>query len=346
MQAERYMGRCLELAGKGAGHVAPNPMVGAVVVHSDRIIGEGYHKEYGGPHAEVNAIHSVNNQQLLKDATLYVNLEPCSHYGKTPPCSKLIIEKGIRNIIIGTTDPNKLVAGKGIDMLRKAGCRVETGILHDECLKLNRFYYTFHEKNRPYIILKWAQTADGFIDRLRKEDGARPIEWITGEAERMLVHKWRSEVQSVMTGSGTVLADDPRLTVREWPGKNPVRIIPDRRARLPMTMQVFNDDADTLLFTTRAGEDREHLRYIALGSVQAPLTEILTCLFLEGIQSLMVEGGAILLNSFFDSGLWDEARVFTGTVSYGSGIKAPIMLSSPDDSIPFANSRLDIRFNE
>ena len=345
MQAERYMKRCLELAGKGAGHVAPNPMVGAVVVHKDKIIGEGYHRDYGGPHAEVNAITAVSDQNLLKDATLYVNLEPCSHHGKTPPCTRLIIEKGIRDVVIGATDPNILVNGEGIDHLRKAGCRVETGILRDECLQLNRFYYTFHTRGRPYIILKWAQTADGFISPAPEDAGAGPVQWITGEVERMLVHKWRSEVQSIMAGTDTLLADNPRLTVRDWPGKNPLRIIPDRRSRLPQTLNVFSNDADTVLFTTKPGTDREHLKHVRLSSEQAPLTEIMGHLFDTGIQSLLVEGGAVLIESFIASGLWDEARIFTGTISFTRGVRAPSLPCVPSETLTISGSRLDICFN-
>jgi diaminohydroxyphosphoribosylaminopyrimidine deaminase/5-amino-6-(5-phosphoribosylamino)uracil reductase len=343
MQAERYMMRCLELAGKGAGHVAPNPMVGAVIVINDTIIGEGYHKAYGGPHAEVNAINSVKEGSLLKDATLHVNLEPCSHYGKTPPCTVLIIEKGIRHVVVGASDPNALVNGQGVDLLRKAGCRVETNILHEECLKLNRFYYTFHTQKRPYIILKWAQTTDGFISPAG--EGERPIYWITGEPERMLVHKWRSEIQGIMAGTGTLLADNPQLTVRSWPGKSPLRIIADRRARLPQMLHVFNDDADTILFTTQPGTDREHLRHVGLSSQQAPLTEILGHLFDAGIQSLLVEGGRMLLESFIAAGLWDEARVFTGTLTLAAGTKAPFLPLSPRETLSLANSRLDIYYN-
>jgi len=336
------MRRCLELAGKGVGHVAPNPMVGAVIVRQDKIIGEGYHRVFGDPHAEVNAINAAGDQRLLKDATLFVNLEPCSHYGKTPPCSKLIIEKGIRHVVIGAADPNKLVDGGGIDMLRKAGCHVETDILQDDCIRLNRFYYTYHTRKRPYIILKWAQTADGFISPSPEQTVTGTVRWITGEVERMLVHKWRSEVQSIMAGTGTLLTDNPRLTVRDWPGKNPVRIIPDRRGRLPRTLNVFNEEADTIVFSTSTGEEGEHIKYVGLSSEQAPLSEIIGHLFNTGIQSLLVEGGAALLESFITEGLWDEARVFTGPITYVSGLKAPSLPCNPDESLVVSDSRLDI----
>src|SRR5690554_5115458 len=248
--SEKYMMRCIELARLGMGHVSPNPLVGCVIVHRNKIIGEGYHRQYGGPHAEVNAINEVTDHQLLKESTLYVSLEPCAHYGLTPPCSDLIIEKMIPKVVIGTTDPFAAVAGRGITKLQKAGVEVVTGVLEDSCRELNKRFFTYHQKQRPYVILKWAQTADGFIDMERNPADIGTPTWITGPLALTLVHKLRSEEDAILVGTNTALADNPSLTVRHWSGRNPIRAVVDLNRRLPQSLNIFNGKAQTLIFNT------------------------------------------------------------------------------------------------
>jgi len=339
------MNRCLELASRGAGYVAPNPMVGALVVYDNRIIGEGYHEKFGGPHAEVNAINAVSDTSLLPDSSLFVNLEPCSHHGKTPPCVDLILARGIKKVFIGATDSHRLVAGKGVSTLRENGCQVKLGILEQECRKLNIFYYTYHESNRPYIILKWAQTSDGYVDRIRTGKDEPEINWITDQVSRTLVHKWRSEVQAIIAGTRTLLRDNPRLTVRDWPGRNPVRIVPDRKSILPSTLHVFNGETETIVFASKTGKTKKNLEYVQLSSPEAGLQEILSHLYERGIQSLFVEGGPCLQEEFINKGIWDEARVFTGQGSFGSGIRAPQLSCPQVDTINFSESELNVFFN-
>ena len=244
---EKFMQRCIDLARLGAGNTAPNPMVGSVIVYDGKIIGEGYHRRNGEAHAEVNAINSVNDKSLLRHASLYVNLEPCAHYGKTPPCANLIASIGIPNVIIGSVDSAAHVSGKGIQILKDAGCEVTTGVLESESRELNKRFFTFHEKKRPYIILKWAQTKDGFIDILRNNNCSVEPTWITNEYAKTLVHKWRSEEQAILIGTNTALADNPSLTTRLWKGKNPIRIVFDRNLRLPQGLRVFDDKAKTII---------------------------------------------------------------------------------------------------
>jgi diaminohydroxyphosphoribosylaminopyrimidine deaminase / 5-amino-6-(5-phosphoribosylamino)uracil reductase len=320
---EAYMQRCLDLAAAGLGHVAPNPLVGSVVVYNDRIIGEGYHRIYGQAHAEPNAIASVKEKDLLPQATLYVNLEPCSHTGKTPPCSRLIISSGIKRVVVGTTDSNILVKGKGIAELRKSGCRVDTGILEQQCRFLNRRFFTFHEKKRPYIILKWAQTLDGYIDILPRLSGIRQPTWITSEKLRMLVHKWRSEEPAIMVGTNTAAMDNPRLNVREWHGKQPVRLIIDKKLVLSPTLHVFDQSQQTIVFNTKKETRQGQIKWVRLPFESNSLWPVLEYLHAQQIQSVFVEGGQKLAQSFLDQGLWDEARVFVGSRQFGKGIAAP-----------------------
>ncbi len=341
---EKYMKRCLELAAKGLGRVVPNPLVGCVVVHSDRIIGEGFHQEYGKAHAEVNAIAGVKNQQQLKESTLYVNLEPCSHQGKTPPCSQLIVEKEIPNIVIGTTDTNPLVAGRGIEALKAAGRNVTTEILQQECLHLNRRFFTFHQEKRPYIILKWAQTRDGFIDIARSIPDEGNINWITGDIARILVHKWRSEEQAILVGSETVLKDNPSLTVREWPGKNPLRIIVDRRGRVTPGHRVMDTSAGTMIMS-RENKTEKNLEWIDVSAPGSLVAQVIKHLYHKEIQSVIVEGGAFTLNQFIESGLWDEARVFTGNKEFKDGVKAPKPGIPPAEEHEIGTARLHIYRN-
>lgn len=317
-----YMQRCLDLAIKGIGHVAPNPMVGSVIVHDDRIIGEGYHMQYGGPHAEVNAIRSISETDalLLKHSTIYVNLEPCSHHGKTPPCADLIISKRIPRVVIANYDPNPQVAGKGIQRLRDAGIEVITEVLKQEADWLNRRFLTYHTKHRPYIFLKWAQSQDGFM----APEGNKQA-WLTNTASKQLVHKWRSEEQAVMVGKNTVLVDNPQLTVREWQGKNPLRITIDRNLELPSSLHLFNEAASTLIFNSIKNDKQGNIEWVKIDSDAGVEEQILNALYKRSIQSLIIEGGAKLLNSFIQKGLWDEAQIFTSPTTLGSGIKAPMV---------------------
>ena len=346
MNDDFYIKRCIELASKGLGHTAPNPMVGSVIVHENKIIGEGYHHEYGGPHAEVNAINSVEKKELLKASILYVNLEPCSHYGKTPPCADLIIKMNIPEVIIGTEDPNILVAGNGINKLTAAGIKVKSGILKESCIELNKRFFTFHQKKRPYIILKWAMTRDGFIDTKRKNNEAQRIKWITGEKTRTIVHKWRCEEQAVMTGTNTILLDNPQLTTRFWVGKNPTRIILDKNLRLPETLHVFDNSAKTIVFTGIAKENKNNIEYIVIDFTKNIIQQICDELYKKNIQSVIVEGGTILLQTFIDSGIWDEANVFTGNIEFGDGVKAPVLTLEANEKVMFENDILHIYKNK
>lgn len=321
---EIFMQRCLELALLGMGEVAPNPMVGCVIVHEGKIIGEGYHRKYGGPHAEVNAIHSVKNRDLLAESTLYVSLEPCAHFGKTPPCSDLIIENKIPKVVIGTIDPFAKVAGKGIERMQKAGIEVEVGILEKESRRLNRRFFTFHEKKRPYIILKWAQTLDGFIDTDRTE--TQHPTWITNAFAKRLVHKQRSEESSILIGTNTAEFDNPSLTVREWSGNQPIRMVIDRIGRLSPELHIFDRKAPTWVFTELEKEDSENLRYIQLDFSRNILPQLLSELYQRDVLSVIVEGGSELLNSFLELKLWDEAFVYTGNQFFGKGVAAPNIL--------------------
>jgi diaminohydroxyphosphoribosylaminopyrimidine deaminase/5-amino-6-(5-phosphoribosylamino)uracil reductase len=316
------MKRCLDLAGLGLGHTAPNPLVGSVIVHRNNIIGEGYHRFFGGPHAEVNAVQSVADRGLLSGSVLYVNLEPCSHSGKTPPCADMILQTGIPEVVIGTTDPNPLVSGNGIRKLEAAGVKVTTGIAAKECLALNRRFFTFHRLKRPYVILKWAQTSNGFIDVLR-ETGMQQPAWISNEISRMLVHKWRSEEQAILVGTQTTLLDNPRLNTREWPGNSPLRVVIDRNLRLPKTLHVFDNSGPTLVFNATLEETDGQTRYLKLDFEGNMPAALLRQLYHLGIQSLLVEGGRQLLTSFIEGDLWDEARVFTGKKKFEAGVPAP-----------------------
>ena len=320
---KKYMKRCIDLARLGCGSTAPNPMVGSVIVCGDRIIGEGFHRKAGLAHAEVNAVGSVKDKDLLAKSILYVNLEPCAHTGKTPPCSDLIIHCRIPSVVIGTLDPHEVVGGKGIARLHQAGIAVTTGICRESCIDLNKRFFTYHLLKRPYIILKWAQSADGFIDVLReKSDPARP-NWISNELSRKLVHKWRTEEQAIMVGTYTALLDNPRLNAREWPGKNPLRIVLDRTLRLPANLHLFDQQIATLIINEIRDETVGLCRYRIIPFTRNLLPSVMNLLHEQGIQSLMVEGGKKLLESFIKSGLWDEARIFTGQKPFGSGIKAP-----------------------
>ena len=316
-----FMQRCLELALLGMGDVSPNPMVGCVIVHEGVIIGEGYHRKYGEAHAEVNAIRSVKNPEMLTESTLYVSLEPCAHFGKTPPCCDLIIENRIPRVVIGMIDPFAKVAGKGIDRMKQAGIEVTVGLLEQECRNLNRRFFTFHEQNRPFIILKWAQTLDGFIDTDRTE--TQHPSWITNSLAKRLVHKQRAEESAILIGTNTAAYDNPSLTVREWTGNQPIRIVIDRTARLDANLHIFDRTVPTLVFTKADMQDQENLNYIRLDFSQNILPQLLSELYKRNILSLIVEGGSQLLNSFLKMDLWDEAFVYTGNQFFGKGVEAP-----------------------
>jgi diaminohydroxyphosphoribosylaminopyrimidine deaminase/5-amino-6-(5-phosphoribosylamino)uracil reductase len=317
----QYMERCIELAGKGRGSVAPNPMVGCVIVHDGKIIGEGYHQQYGGPHAEVNAIRSVQDTSLLPESTLFVNLEPCSHFGKTPPCADLIIEKKIGRVVIASIDPNPKVAGQGIQKLKDAGVKVFTGILDEEARELNRRFFTFQEKKRPYIILKWAKTQDDYISK--KQPAGKADNWITSEESKKLVHQWRSEEQAILVGTNTVLFDNPLLTVRLVAGKNPVRLVIDRHQKIAGDFHIFSPEAPTVIFTEIKSASHDHAQYVVLDFTRDIIPQLLEHLHGKNILSVIVEGGGQLLQSFIKEGFWDEARIFTGEKFFGEGNPAP-----------------------
>lgn len=318
----KYMARCISLALREAGNVAPNPMVGAVIVHRGKIIGEGYHRKYGEAHAEVNAIASVKDESLLKEATIYVSLEPCSHYGKTPPCAELIIKKQIPRVVIGCLDPFPEVSGRGVKMLRDAGIEVVTGVMEKEARELNCAFMTFQEKQRPYIYLKWAQSADGFIDRIRT-DNSLPAFVLSSPETLRRVHGLRAGVAAIMVGTQTALLDNPSLTVRHWAGQSPVRVVLDRSLRIPPHYHLLDGTVKTLVFTAGKAESQENVEYITIDFNGAVLQQVLHELYLRKLNSLMVEGGATLLGHFLEEDLWDRMFVETAPVCLGSGVKAP-----------------------
>lgn len=296
----KFMQRCIQLARCGEAGAAPNPMVGAVIVCDGRIIGEGFHRRCGGPHAEVNAINSVREKHLLTRSTIYVSLEPCAHYGKTPPCADLIIETGIKRVVVGCTDPFAKVNGLGIKILQDAGCEVQVGVLEEECRELNRRFFTFHQKHRPWITLKWAQSKDGFIGKQERIVFSNAL-------TQTLVHRLRALHQAILVGTNTALLDNPTLTTRYWPGPNPLRLTIDHHNTLPPTLHLRDGSIPTVIYTKESIEG------------------ILADLYSRGIQSLLVEGGAKLLQSFIDKGLWDEARLETAPFCLGEGVSAPIL---------------------
>lgn len=324
------MSRCLQLAALGAGHVAPNPLVGAVLLYNNRIIGEGYHQQYGGPHAEVNCIESVlvEDKKHIAASTLYVSLEPCVHFGKTPPCTDLILKSKIPTVIIGCKDNFAAVDGKGIGKLKHAGVDVVVGIREAQCLHMNRRFFTFHEKHRPYIILKWAQSKDGFIaaSNQHKKSGKTKRLFISNEITSRVVHKWRSREAAIMVGTETALLDNPSLTTRLWPGNNPLRLVIDKELRLPQSLKLLDGSAKTLVFNYKKQAGGNNLVYQLLNKEENTLTQILSILFQQQIQSVIVEGGTRLLQSFIDEGLWDEARVITNNeMEIEHGISSPVL---------------------
>ncbi len=313
---ELYMQRAFDLARLGKGRVSPNPMVGCVIVYDDKIIGEGWHQQYGQPHAEVNAIASVKNKSLLPKSTVYVNLEPCAHHGKTPPCADMLIANHVGAVKIANVDANPLVGGKGIQKLKEAGISVTAGILEEEGRALNRRFFTYIEKKRPYIILKWAQTQDGFI--ARKDYDSK---WISGEASRKLVHKWRAEEDAIMVATHTAQYDNPRLDVRDWSGTSPIRVVIDKKLELPATLNLFDGTVKTLCYNLKKSEKSANCEYIKLEEEHL-LQNIMADLYSRQIQTVIVEGGAALHKNLIDAQLWDEARVFVSNTIFGGGIDA------------------------
>ena len=376
------MHRCLELAKLGAGYVAPNPMVGAVLVHEEKIIGEGHHQNYGGPHAEVNCINSVKkeDENKISSSVLFVSLEPCSHFGKTPPCSDLIIANKIPEVVIGCRDPFKEVDGKGIEKLKTAGIKVTYGILEKECQQLNKRFFTFHQKHRPYIILKWAETADGKIapnggERITEpllndetnlkneisisEDSAlvaSPVGGsrkgarlnISNEQTNRLVHKWRSEEASILVGTHTALLDDPELTTRNWSGPSPVRLVVDMDLKLPSTLKLFNGQQRTVIFNTVKHEEHDNLIYYQVTGDVSLVHQIINALYQMKIQSMLVEGGARLLQSFIDEEMWDKVRkIKNEELKISNGLAAPeLLLKNEKQEIKILNDSIKIYHNE
>jgi diaminohydroxyphosphoribosylaminopyrimidine deaminase/5-amino-6-(5-phosphoribosylamino)uracil reductase len=312
-----YMNRAMELALNGRGKVSPNPMVGCVIIHKDQIIGEGYHERYGEAHAEVNAINAVKNKNLLPESTLYVNLEPCSHFGKTPPCADFIIRHQIKRVVVANLDNNPLVAGKGIQKLKNAGIEVRVGVMEKEGKNLNKRFFTFMNRMRPYMILKWAETADSYIAKENHDS-----KWISNSLARRLVHKWRSEEDAVMVGTNTGLYDNPQLNVRDWTGRNPVRIIIDKNLRLPPNLALFDRQQPTICYNLIKDDISPNLEYIKIKEGNF-IAQVLENLYANRIQSVLVEGGSTLINSLLENDCWDEIRQFRSYQCFGKGIKAP-----------------------
>lgn len=311
--------RALELAAHGRGAVSPNPMVGCVIVHENRIIGEGWHRKFGEAHAEVNAIQAVENKELLKNSTVYVSLEPCSHYGKTPPCADLLIKHQVKKVVIANLDTHPNVAGAGIKKLREAGIEVITGILDKYGRELNKRFFTAVEKQRPYVVLKWAQTSDGFIAHENYDS-----KWISDVYSRQLVHKWRSEEDAILVGTKTVFHDNPHLTVRDWTGRNPVRIVIDRFLKLSDTRHVFDRKQKTIIYNLLKHEEHENLLLIRVDEEDF-LEQVLKDMLKQNLHSVLIEGGAFTLQRFIDALVWDEVRMFVSPRSFGKGIKAPVL---------------------
>lgn len=350
MNHEKYIQRCLELAKKGIGTTRPNPSVGAVIVCKNKIIGEGFTSPYGGPHAEVNAINSVQNQDLLKEATIYVTLEPCSHHGKTPPCADLIINKEIPNIVIGCVDTNSLVAGKGIERLKKAGRNVTVGVCKEACKEHHKRFFTVQNKKRSYVILKWAETKDGFIAPLTKEE-QKPV-WISNQYSQQLVHKWRSEEHAILVGTNTVIADNPSLTVRSWSGNNPIRIVIDKTLRISTEATVFDGNIKTIIITEKKEEKREKRKekqnviYETIDFSSQIAKQICEVLHKHQIQSVIIEGGAQTLQTFINENLWDEAKVFIGDINIKEGVKRPVFNAKLSSEEKIDNDILRIYRND
>ena len=321
---EKYIRRCIELARNGLGTTYPNPLVGSVIVYDGKIIGEGWHKKSGESHAEVNAVKAVKDKSLLKKATIYVSLEPCSHFGKTPPCCDLIIKNNIPNVVIGTVDPNVKVAGNGIKKLIEAGIHVTVGVLEEECNALNKRFFTCHKKKRPFIVLKWAESQDGFIAPTEKLE-KKPV-WITNQYSRQLVHKWRTEEQAILVGTQTAIDDNPKLNARDWSGKNPIRLVIDQNNRIEKNNHIFDNQAVTIVFSKSIDTIKKENTIFEILDFEKNIAEqIVQILYQHQIQSVIIEGGRQTLQTFIDANLWDEARVFVGSIKFKEGTQAPTL---------------------
>lgn len=315
-----FMQRCLQLAATGQPWVAPNPMVGSVVVKNGIIIGEGYHKIFGGPHAEVNAIAAVADKSQLVGTTLYVNLEPCAHFGKTPPCTNLIIEHKIARVVVACLDPNPLVAGKGVNLLKEAGIEVELGVMEQEAKELNKRFMCVHSQKKPFIVLKWAQTADGYCGRM---PGSEEPHKISNWYADMVVHQLRSAESAILIGFRTAITDNPLLTNRNWMGKNPLRVVVDVEGELPQHLKLFNDEYKTMVFSLKPKQNTAHVNYVKLNSTHNFIDEVIDVLYEKKVQSLLVEGGPKTLQQFINKNYWNETHIFTSDMHWGNGIKAP-----------------------
>jgi len=344
---EKYIKRCIELAKNGLGNTYPNPMVGSVIVYNNTVIGEGWHKKAGEPHAEVNAINAVEDEELLKNATIYVSLEPCSHTGKTPPCANLIVEKGIKNVVIGIVDSNSKVSGEGVAYLKNNGCNVIVGVLEAECYQLNKRFFTFHDKKRPFIILKWAETKDGFIDKLRTETDENSPNWISNEYSQQYVHKMRAEENAILVGTNTALNDNPSLNVRSWSGENPIRIVIDRTAKVPSDYNLLDESDKTIVFSEvkHVIDSYRNVIFERIDFSENVPQQICEVLYKYEIQSVIIEGGAKTLISFIDANLWDEAYVFVGNILFKNGLKAPNLKKAPSEIQKISNDTLTVYRN-
>ncbi|SDR80054.1 diaminohydroxyphosphoribosylaminopyrimidine deaminase [Polaribacter sp. KT25b] len=344
---EFYIKRCLQIAKNGIGSARPNPSVGAVIVYQNKIIGEGFTSNYGGNHAEVNAVNSVKDKALLKEATIYVTLEPCSHFGKTPPCADLLVKHKFKNVVIGCVDSNSLVAGKGIERLKNAGINVIVGVLEAECKEHHKRFFTVQEKKRPFIILKWAETTNGFIAPLKRNLQA-PV-WISNNYSQQLVHKFRSEEHAILVGTNTVIADNPKLNVRSWFGNNPIRVVLDKNLRIPKEMNVFDGSVKTIVITEKENchcEQCEAICFETIDFSKNVAKQIVAVLQKHQIQSVIIEGGTQTLQTFIDANLWDEAKVFTGESSFKNGIKAPVFSAQITSETRIKNDILKIYEND
>ena len=345
MNHEEYMNRCIELASLGKKHAAPNPMVGSIIVHEGRIIGEGYHRKCGEAHAEVNAINSVKDKSLLPKSTIYVSLEPCAHYGRTPPCSKLIIDSGIKHVVIATVDPFAQVKGKGIEMLKEAGCKVEIGILEHNAQLLNKRFFTYHNKKRPFVFLKWAESLDGLIDKKRIKSNQPPTP-ISNKDVKTLVHKIRTEEGAILVGKNTALLDNPMLNARLVSGKNPIRLVVDQDLTLPNDLNIFDKSIKTVVFNNLQSKKENNLYLVQLNFQQPLPQQILDYLYSIEVTSLIVEGGTNLLQQFISENQWDEAYVISSPKRLEKGIKAPIVSGKSKESITLGTNIIKIISNE
>ena len=334
------MSRALDLAKLGIGRVSPNPMVGCVIVSRDKIIGEGWHQLYGGPHAEINALNALEEVDLLPASTVYVTLEPCSHFGKTPPCAKKLAEIGVKKVIVGMQDPNPIVSGKGLKLLRDSGIEVKEGVLREECSELNKRFITFHKQKRPYVILKWAETADGFIAQTDYNS-----KWISNDLSRQFVHRWRSEENAILVGFQTAFYDNPQLNVRTWNGSNPVRLYVDYNNELADSHYLKDGTIPTICFTEQTLDDRANLSYVQIDRGQL-VEKILDELYNRNIQSVIIEGGSKIISKFIECKAWDEARVFKSNARFGKGIIGPKLIGRQKEKISIQNDSLYLYQNE